>query len=64
MNDQVVSQEEFPHFVACSDGIRSRWDFARFPTVLQHHGTIIATALYKEFVRGTDDSSVIVCKSV
>ncbi|HEY4335243.1 MAG TPA: serine/threonine protein kinase [Puia sp.] len=64
MNDQLVSQEEFPQFVACSDGIRSRWDFARFPTVLQHHGTIIATALYKEFARGTDDSSVIVCKSV
>jgi len=64
MNDQLISQEEFPQFVACSDGIRSRWDFARFPTILQHHGTIIATALYKEFARGTDDSSVIVCKSV
>jgi anti-sigma regulatory factor (Ser/Thr protein kinase) len=63
MNDQSVSQEEFPQFVACSDGIRSRWDFARFPTLVQHHGTIIATALYKEFARGTDDSSVIVCKS-
>ncbi|HXB05945.1 MAG TPA: hypothetical protein VNW04_02485 [Puia sp.] len=64
MNDQLVSQDEFPQFVACSDGIRSRWDLAKFPTVLHHHGTIIATALYKEFARGTDDSSVIVCKSV
>lgn len=64
MNDQVLSQEDYSQFVACSDGIRSRWDFARFPAVLQHHGTIIATALYKEYARGTDDASVIVCKSV
>jgi len=63
MNDQLVSQEEFPQFIACSDGIRSRWDFAKFPTVMQCHGTVIATALYKEFARGTDDSSAIVCKS-
>lgn len=64
MNDQLVSQDEFPQFIACSDGIRSRWDLTKFPALNQHHGTIIAMALYKEFARGTDDSSVIVCKSV
>lgn len=63
MNDQLLSQEDYPQIVACSDGIRSRWDFTRFPTVVQHHGTIIAAALYKEFARGTDDTSIIVCKS-
>jgi anti-sigma regulatory factor (Ser/Thr protein kinase) len=63
MNDQVLQQEEFLHFIACSDGIRSRWDIARFPMLLQHDGMIIASALYKEFNRGTDDVSVIVCKS-
>jgi anti-sigma regulatory factor (Ser/Thr protein kinase) len=64
MNDQLVSQDEFPQFIACSDGIRSRWELTKFPILNQHHGTIIATALYKEYARGTDDSSVIVCKSV
>jgi anti-sigma regulatory factor (Ser/Thr protein kinase) len=64
MSDQQLSQEDYPQFIACSDGIRSRWDVTKFPTVLQHHGTVIATALYKEFARGTDDSSIIVCKSV
>jgi hypothetical protein len=31
---------------------------------MQHDGMIIASALYKEFSRGTDDTSVLVCKSV
>lgn len=64
INDQHLSQEEFPQFIACSDGIRSRWDLSKFPMIQQHHGMIIATALYKEFNRGTDDVSVVVCKSV
>ncbi|MBS1603266.1 MAG: SpoIIE family protein phosphatase [Bacteroidetes bacterium] len=63
MNDQSLSYEEYPQFIACSDGIRSRWDLTRFPMIGQHHGMIIASALYNEFVRGTDDASVLVCKS-
>ncbi|MBS1659675.1 MAG: SpoIIE family protein phosphatase [Bacteroidetes bacterium] len=64
MNDQVLSQEEFTRFIACSDGVRSRWDLLKLPNLLQHHGIIIASALYKEFSRGTDDVSVVVCKSM
>jgi anti-sigma regulatory factor (Ser/Thr protein kinase) len=64
MNDQVLSQEEFGQFIACSDGIKSRWDLNKFPGIGHHDGMIIASAIYKEFVRGNDDTSVIVCKSV
>ncbi len=64
MNEQVMSQEEFPQFIACSDGIKSRWDITKFPMLLQHDGMIIASTLYKEFSRGTDDTSVLVCKLV
>lgn len=64
INDQELSQEEFYEFIACSDGIRSRWDLARFPALGVHHGMIIASVLLKEFARGTDDTSVIVCKTV
>jgi anti-sigma regulatory factor (Ser/Thr protein kinase) len=64
MNDQQVEQEEFQQFIACSDGIRSRWDLSRFPAITQHHGMIVAAAIYKEYLRGSDDASVIVCKSV
>src|SRR5262249_48840633 len=64
MNDQVLSIEEYNQFIACSDGIRSRWDLAKFPGIGHHDGMIIASAIYKEFARGNDDTSVIVCKSV
>lgn len=64
MNEQLLSQEEFPQFIACSDGIRSRWDITKFPAIMQHDGMIIASAVYKEYSRGTDDTSVLVCKSV
>ena len=64
INDQQLSQEEFHQFIACSDGVRSRWDLGRFPGIGAHHGMIIASAIYKEFARGTDDTSIIVCKSV
>jgi anti-sigma regulatory factor (Ser/Thr protein kinase) len=64
LSDLVLSQEEFTQFIACSDGIKSRWDLAKFPTILKHHGTIIASAIYKEFARRTDDISVIVCKTI
>lgn len=64
MNDSVVSLDEYPQLIACSDGIKSRWDLARFPMIGQHHGMIIASALFKEFARGTDDTSVLVCKPV
>ena len=64
MNDQTLSQEEFYQFIGCSDGVRSRWDLARFPGISAHHGMIIASAIYKEYARGTDDTSIIVCKAV
>ncbi|HXB93916.1 MAG TPA: hypothetical protein VNU70_02120 [Puia sp.] len=64
INDQELSREDFNQFIACSDGIRSRWDLGRFPGIGAHHGMIIASAIFKEFARGTDDASIIVCKSV
>lgn len=63
INDVTVSQDEFAQFIACSDGITSRWDISRFPMINRHDGMILAAAIYKEFNRGTDDSSVFVYKS-
>lgn len=63
INNAVVKQEEFPVFIACSDGIRSRWDLSKFPLIQRSDATIIAAAVYKEFGRKTDDMSVFVCKT-
>ena len=64
LNDHDLSQDEFYEFIACSDGVRSRWDLGKLPGICAHHGMIIAAAIFKEFARGTDDTSIIVCKTV
>ncbi|MFT3701328.1 MAG: serine/threonine protein kinase [Agriterribacter sp.] len=62
INDSVLSAGEFPIMIACSDGIRSNWNISRFPQIVRNDGTVLATAIFKEFNRNTDDASVIVCK--
>ncbi|MFW6327013.1 MAG: ATP-binding SpoIIE family protein phosphatase [Bacteroidota bacterium] len=47
-----------------SDGFKSRWDVAHLPNILNHDGSIVAAALYKDFSRKTDDLLVIVVKLI
>lgn len=62
LNTHLVPWEKGQHLVLCSDGIRSRWELARHPTLLRYDGSLLAAALYKDFGRMTDDMSVVSCK--
>lgn len=62
MNDMHYTRDEYPQFIACSDGIRSRWDMQKFPMIYKADPMIQAAAIYKEYARRTDDMSVIICK--
>jgi anti-sigma regulatory factor (Ser/Thr protein kinase) len=62
MNDQSYSASEYHTAILCSDGIKSRWEIAKYPQILQHDPSIVAAALYKEHGRRTDDTSVIIIK--
>ncbi|MDB5231570.1 MAG: rsbT 2 [Chitinophagaceae bacterium] len=62
MQNQEMEQDEFQQVILCSDGIRSRWDPARYPGIQKHDQAILAAALYKDFGRRTDDMSVIIAK--
>lgn len=46
-----------------SDGIKSRWDLARYPNLHRHDPAIIAAIVYRDFSRQTDDTLVIVARS-
>ncbi|MFT3936172.1 MAG: serine/threonine protein kinase [Chitinophagaceae bacterium] len=63
INDSIVRQEDFSHFIACSDGLKSKWELSKFPMIGRHHSMVQATALLKEFSRKTDDASVVICKT-
>jgi hypothetical protein len=62
MSSSTHALEKNQHVIMCSDGITSRWDLGRFPAFLRYDGIIAAACIYKDYVRGTDDASVLVTK--
>ena len=62
MNRSVYPVEKNQHLIMCSDGINSRWDLNRFPGAFRYDNMILASCIYKDYVRGTDDASVLIIK--
>ena len=61
-NHQLAWNELSDVLIMHSDGINGRWDLVKYPGILHRHGTIVATAIYKDYDRGSDDSTVIIGK--
>jgi len=65
LNDHVAQWEKRTDaLVLHSDGISSRWDLQKYPNILQHNGIMLCGALYKDFDRDNDDSTILVAKYV
>lgn len=62
MNDQQVAFESGQQVIMCSDGIKSRWDISKYPAIARYDLSILAAALYKDYSRQTDDTSVVVTR--
>lgn len=45
-----------------TDGIQTRWDLDRYPGLLSRHPSVIAGVIFRDFLRGNDDTTVIVVK--
>lgn len=60
LNEQVAAYQRGQILVMGSDGLKSRWDVSRYPTIRQHDPSVLAAALYKDYARRTDDTSVVV----
>ena len=45
-----------------SDGIGTQWNLERYPGLLARDPSLIAGVLYRDFVRGRDDATVVVLK--
>ena len=48
--------------IMTSDGLRSRWNPARYPGINHYDASVLAAVIYKECARHTDDMSVLVGK--
>jgi anti-sigma regulatory factor (Ser/Thr protein kinase) len=62
MNSSKFAAERNQFLVMASDGIRTRWDLSKFPSILKYDNMVMAAAVYKDFNRGTDDASVVIAK--
>ena len=57
-----IPYEKGQHVIMCSDGLKSRWDTIRYPSILRYDLSILTASLAKDFARHTDDLSVMACK--
>ena len=48
--------------VLSSDGIGTSWRLDAYPGLSQHHPTLIAGVLLRDFSRGRDDATVLVAR--
>ncbi|MCX2495187.1 SpoIIE family protein phosphatase [Pedobacter sp. PF22-3] len=63
MNDQVYSVSDYSQLVLCSDGIKTRWEVAKYPNILKYDPAVLAACIYKDHARRTDDMSIVVIKA-
>lgn len=62
MNDQQYPADQYNQVLLCSDGIKTRIDFAKYPLMYKYDQTILAAAIYKDHARRNDDMSVVLAK--
>jgi anti-sigma regulatory factor (Ser/Thr protein kinase) len=66
LGHQVRKVQEFQYpfrpgalFLAHSDGLATRWDLGSYPGLEMRHPALVAAVLYRDFVRGRDDVTVV-----
>jgi anti-sigma regulatory factor (Ser/Thr protein kinase) len=62
MNEYVVKNEYGQLLILASDGLRTRWDLQKYPSILKHDLSLLAAALYKDYSRGNDDLSILIAR--
>ena len=62
IDNAVWDMEKFQMMIFCSDGIKTRWDIARYPSMLKYDPMILAAAIYKDHARKNDDMTILIIK--
>lgn len=62
LKESIFDVEKNQYLMMNTDGIRSQWDLSKYPSILKYDAAIIAAAVYKDFSRRTDDSSILIAK--
>lgn len=62
INEQATEPGADQLLLLCSDGIRTRWDMNKYPGIFRYDMSILASAIYKDHARKTDDMSIVIVK--
>ncbi|WP_345953503.1 SpoIIE family protein phosphatase [Mucilaginibacter sp. PAMB04168] len=62
MNNQQYNFADYSYLILCSDGIKSRLDLNKYQGIGRYDAAVLAAAIYKDFSRRTDDTSVVIVK--
>jgi len=62
LENSVVPMERYQQLILCSDGIRTRWDLLKYPSILKYDPMLLAAAIYKDHARRTDDMTILIAK--
>ena len=49
--------------ILTTDGLSTRWNLNRHPGLIEHHPSLIAAVLHRDFARDSDDATVVVVKA-
>ncbi|CAM3550865.1 SpoIIE family protein phosphatase [Flavobacterium chungbukense] len=64
LNSTSIPYQKHQIIVMHSDGLRTRWNLSDLSSIIKQSPGIIASALYKDNVRGTDDATILVGKII
>jgi len=62
LNVSEMPAERNQQLIMSSDGLKTGWDFGKYPHIFKSDPMILASALYKDFSRRNDDATVLIGK--
>lgn len=62
IKDQETVAERGQIIIMCSDGIKTKWDFIKYPNIFKYDLSIVLAAIFKDNARRTDDMGLLAVK--
>lgn len=62
LNAKEIVMEKFQTLIMFSDGFKNRWEISQYPGLIKQSPVMIASVIYKDHARRTDDMSILVAK--
>jgi anti-sigma regulatory factor (Ser/Thr protein kinase) len=62
LHESTFEADKNQYIIMTSDGIRTRYDLTRYPSFSKYDMMVLAGAIFKDYNRGTDDSSIVIAR--